>query len=371
MLNSIGLDNDGIDAFLEHHMPYLRSLDVPIVVSIAGRTQAEFTELAARLDGAGRIRGRTEYLLPQRLGGRRFRHRLQALRASGRGARDACQLPIIAKLTPNVTRIVDIARAAEEGGADALSLINTCLGMAIDWRRRRPILGAGVGGLSGPAIKPIALRAVYQVAQAVRTPVVGIGGIATIDDVMEFFVAGASGMQVGTANFYRPTASIEILDALPGRAGRRWACFASRSDRGYARHRFQLECEDESPFRHPTDGPISLGQLFRRDPPVHRFAGPERSLLLHRQPARPDHRPRSAAVLEQLTLDAAIDLLALGLDPERATLFVQSDVPEVCELCWLLMTGTPMGLLGALPRLQGQESQGACRPTRGCSLIPC
>jgi dihydroorotate dehydrogenase (NAD+) catalytic subunit len=131
------------------------------------------------------------------------------------GARGRCSLPILAKLTPNVTDVARIARAAEDGGADAISLINTCLGLAVDWRGRRPRLGAGMGGLSGPAIKPIALRAVYQVARAVRVPVVGIGGIASVDDVMEFLVAGATAVQIGTANFYRPTVSIEILDALP------------------------------------------------------------------------------------------------------------------------------------------------------------
>jgi len=122
---------------------------------------------------------------------------------------------VLAKLTPNVTDITVVARAAEAGGADAISLINTCLGLAVDWRRRRPRLGNVLGGLSGPAIKPIALRMVYQVARAVRTPLVGIGGIATLDDCMEFLVAGASAVQVGTANFYHPPVSIEILDGLP------------------------------------------------------------------------------------------------------------------------------------------------------------
>ena len=129
-------------------------------------------------------------------------------------------LPILAKLTPNVTDIAAIARAAEAGGADALSLINTCLGMAVNWRQRRPMLGNVLGGLSGPAIKPIALRIVYQVAQAVKIPLVGIGGIATIDDVMEFLVTGATAVQIGTANFYNPTVSMQILDALPARPGR-------------------------------------------------------------------------------------------------------------------------------------------------------
>jgi dihydroorotate dehydrogenase (NAD+) catalytic subunit len=129
--------------------------------------------------------------------------------------RAATDSPIIAKLTPNVTSVPVMAKAAEAGGADAVSLINTCLGMAIDWKRRRPLLGNVMGGLSGPAIKPIALRAVFQAAQTVKTPIIGIGGIATIDDVMEFFVAGASAVQLGTVNFYNPRASMEVLDALP------------------------------------------------------------------------------------------------------------------------------------------------------------
>ncbi len=131
------------------------------------------------------------------------------------GVRAACSYPILAKLTPNVTDITEIARAAEAGGADAISLINTCLAMAVNWRNRRPILGNLLGGLSGPAIKPIALRMVYQVARAVRIPLLGIGGIATIDDVLEFLVTGATAVQIGTANFYNPTVTIQILDALP------------------------------------------------------------------------------------------------------------------------------------------------------------
>jgi dihydroorotate dehydrogenase (NAD+) catalytic subunit len=128
----------------------------------------------------------------------------------------SCPLPILAKLTPNVTRIVDIARAAADAGADAISLINTVLGMAVDWRRRKPLLGNVLGGLSGPAIKPIALRCVHQVRQAgIVAPLVGIGGIATIDDVMEFLVAGATAVQLGTVNFYDPTVSMRMLDALP------------------------------------------------------------------------------------------------------------------------------------------------------------
>jgi dihydroorotate dehydrogenase (NAD+) catalytic subunit len=129
--------------------------------------------------------------------------------------RQACSLPILAKLTPNVTRIADIARAAADGGADAVCCINTLLGMAIDWRNRKALLGNVLGGLSGPAIKPVALRCVYQVARAVDIPIVGIGGIATIDDVMEFLAAGASCVQIGTANYYDPTISQRLVDSLP------------------------------------------------------------------------------------------------------------------------------------------------------------
>src|SRR6266513_1961460 len=129
--------------------------------------------------------------------------------------RKVCPLPIIAKLTPNVTDIVPIARAAAEGGADAVSLVNTFVGMAIDWRRQRPILGNVTGGLSGPAIKPLALRMVWQVARQVKIPVIGIGGIASVDDVMEFLVAGASAVQLGTVNFYKPTACMRIVEGLP------------------------------------------------------------------------------------------------------------------------------------------------------------
>ena len=217
MLNSIGLDNDGVEAFLEQKLPYLASLGTAIIVSIAGKSEEQFTRLAARLDGIAGI-GALELNMscPNVSGGVDFGTNPAACEKVVAGCRGACSLPILAKLTPNVTDIRVIAKAAEAGGADAISLINTCLGMAVDWRHRRPILGNVMGGLSGPAIKPIALRAVYQVAQVVEVPLVGIGGIATIDDVMEFLVAGATAVQIGTANFYHPRVSIELLDALPG-----------------------------------------------------------------------------------------------------------------------------------------------------------
>ncbi len=216
MLNSIGLDNDGIDSFLAHHLPYLATLGSPIIVSIAGRTAEEFVEMSAQLSAmAGAAAVELNISCPNVSGGVDFGTSPLMCERLVADCRAACMLPIIAKLTPNVTSIAEIARAAEAGGADAISLINTCQGMAIDWRRRRPILGNVIGGLSGPAIKPIALRCVYQAAKAVKTPLMGIGGIATLDDVMEFLIAGASAVQLGTVNFYNPTVSISVLDGLP------------------------------------------------------------------------------------------------------------------------------------------------------------
>jgi dihydroorotate dehydrogenase (NAD+) catalytic subunit len=216
MLNSIGLDNDGIEAFIEHHLPYLAGLAVPVVVSIAGHSLDAFVSMAARLDRQPGVAAlELNISCPNVSGGVDFGSDPTMCQRVVSGVRAACTLPILAKLTPNVTDIATIAKAAADGGADAISAINTCLGLAVDWRRRKPLLGAGMGGLSGPAIKPIALRAVYQVSRAVSIPVVGIGGIATIDDVMEFLVAGASAVQIGTANFYNPTVTMNILDALP------------------------------------------------------------------------------------------------------------------------------------------------------------
>jgi dihydroorotate dehydrogenase (NAD+) catalytic subunit len=216
MLNSIGLDNDGIETFISHHMPYLAGLGTAIIVSIAGRDYEEFVELAARLDGVPGVAAvELNISCPNVSHGVDFGTDPIMCQRVVAGARAACGLPIIAKLTPNVTDIATIARAAEAGGADAISAINTLLGMSVDWRRRRTMIGNGMAGLSGPAIKPVALRCVHQIARAVRTPVIGIGGIATLHDVMEFLVAGASAVQLGTVNFYNPTVSTTILDTLP------------------------------------------------------------------------------------------------------------------------------------------------------------
>jgi dihydroorotate dehydrogenase (NAD+) catalytic subunit len=216
MLNSIGLDNDGLDAFLQRQLPYLASLGTAVIVSIAGKTAEEFVEMAGRLEGTPGIDAlELNMSCPNVSGGVDFGTNPTLCEKVVSGVRRACSFPILAKLTPNVTDITAIARAAEAGGADALSLINTCLGMSVHWRRRRPMLGNVLGGLSGPAIKPIALRIIYQVSKVVKIPLLGIGGIATVDDVMEFLVTGATAVQIGTANFYNPTVSTQILDALP------------------------------------------------------------------------------------------------------------------------------------------------------------
>jgi dihydroorotate dehydrogenase (NAD+) catalytic subunit len=216
LLNSIGLDNDGIDSFLVKLLPWLVGCGAPVVVSIAGANEAEFVELARRLDGVPGIAAlELNISCPNVSHGVDLGTDPQLCRSVVAGVRGATRLPVLAKLTPNVSDIASIARAARDGGADALTVINTCQGMAVDWRRRRPMLGNVVGGLSGPAIKPIALRCVHQVRQAVEIPIVGVGGIMTIDDVMEFLVTGASAVQVGTANFAEPIASVKLLDALP------------------------------------------------------------------------------------------------------------------------------------------------------------
>lgn len=216
LLNSIGLDNDGIDAFLNHHLPYLRETGCPTIVSIAGKSQDDFVTLAEQVQQAGGADAlELNVSCPNVSGGVDFGTDPELCQSVIAAVRSAVDLPVLAKLTPNVTRIVDIAAAAKAGGADGVSVINTLLGMAVDWKKQRPLLGNVMGGLSGPAIKPVALRCVYQVAQSVDIPIIGIGGIATLDDVMQFLVAGATAVQIGTANFYDPQVSTRIIDSLP------------------------------------------------------------------------------------------------------------------------------------------------------------
>jgi dihydroorotate dehydrogenase (NAD+) catalytic subunit len=215
MLNSIGLDNDGLEAFLDKHLRHLLRLGAPIIANIAGKTVDEFAAMARRLGEFPELAAiELNISCPNVSGGVDFGTDCGLARETVAAVRGACPLPIIAKLTPNVTDIAAIAQAAREGGADAVSLVNTFQGMAVDWRRRRPILGNNLGGLSGPAIKPLALRCVWQVAQRVDIPIIGIGGIATLDDVMEFLVTGATAVQIGTANFYHPRTSQEIAKRL-------------------------------------------------------------------------------------------------------------------------------------------------------------
>lgn len=220
LLNAIGLDNDGVETFLQHHLPYLAQLGTAVVVSVAGRTESDFVDLCVKVgERPGVSAIELNLSCPNVSGGVDFGTNASSCSSVVAKCRAATAAPILAKLTPNVTSIVDIARGAADGGADAVCLTNTVLGIAVDWRKRKPMLGNGMGGLSGPAIKPIALRCVYQVASALDIPIVGIGGIATIDDVMEFLVTGASAVQIGTANYYDPTVSTRLIDQLPAALG--------------------------------------------------------------------------------------------------------------------------------------------------------
>jgi dihydroorotate dehydrogenase (NAD+) catalytic subunit len=216
LLNAIGLDNDGIDHFRQHHLPYLRTVGTAVIANIAGEDEDQFVAMAEALRGeTGLAAIELNISCPNVSHGMDLGIDADAVgRLVGR-VRSACPLPIIAKLTPNVTHIVPIAQAAAAAGADAVSLINTLRGMAVNWRRRRPVLAYDVGGLSGPAIKPIALRIVWEVARALPGfPIIGVGGIATADDALEFLVAGASAVQVGTATFYDPTAAERLIDGI-------------------------------------------------------------------------------------------------------------------------------------------------------------
>ena len=216
MLNAIGLDNDGLEYFLANHLPYLRNLPTKIIGNIAGKTEKEFFEMAQRISKETGLAALDLNLsCPNVSGGVDFAIDPEKTARVIKGVKEFCNLPIIAKLTPNVTDVSVIAQAAAEAGADAVSLVNTFMGLAIDWKKKRFVLGNGTGGLSGPAIKPIALRIVWQVAKKVKIPIIGIGGIASVDDVMEFILAGASAVQLGTVNFYDPTAAQRIVSEIP------------------------------------------------------------------------------------------------------------------------------------------------------------
>jgi len=216
MLNAIGLENVGIDRFLNEKLPLLRNIPTAVIVNIYGKEIEDYAEISRRLDAAEGVSAiEINISCPNvRAGGVAFGTDPIMAHAVVQAVRKATRLPIIAKLTPNVTDITVIARAAEDAGADAVSLINTLTGMAIDIETRKPRLANVTGGLSGPAIKPIALRMVWQTARAVRIPVIGIGGILNASDAIEFFIAGASAIEVGTANFVNPKATMDILEGI-------------------------------------------------------------------------------------------------------------------------------------------------------------
>ncbi len=229
MLNTIGLQNIGVEALIRDVAPVWATWRVPVVVNIAGETVDEFGELAARLDGVPGVSGlELNVSCPNvAVGGMLFGQDPKQAAAVTRIATRKSTLPVIVKLTPNVTDVVAVARAVAEAGADAICLINTVQGMAIDVQSRRPVLSTVFGGLSGPAIKPIALRIVYQVADAVDVPIVGCGGIRSGEDAVEFIMAGATAVAVGTATFVNPRAPLDVLEGME-----RWLAQAGVSDIG-------------------------------------------------------------------------------------------------------------------------------------------
>jgi dihydroorotate dehydrogenase (NAD+) catalytic subunit len=216
MLNAIGLENVGFHAFVQEKLPFLQSLDTPVILNIYGQNVDEYNQLAERIDDLEGIAGlELNISCPNvKAGGMAFGTDPKMAFQVTQGVRRKTKLPLIVKLSPNVTDIATMAQSAEEGGADALSLINTITAMAVDVEARRPKLGNTIGGLSGPAIKPIALRMVWETVQAVGIPVIGIGGIMDASDALEFLIVGAQAVQVGTANFVNPQATVDILDGL-------------------------------------------------------------------------------------------------------------------------------------------------------------
>jgi dihydroorotate dehydrogenase (NAD+) catalytic subunit len=217
MLNAIGLQNPGVDHVARVYAPVWASWDVPVIVNVAGDSVEEYVAVARRLDDLPGVAGlELNISCPNVANGLQFGVDPGLAAELTHAVRAATGLPLWVKLTPNVTDIVAVARAVEDAGADAVSAINTFVGMAIDVRRRRPVLSRETGGLSGPAIKPLALHAVWQVASAVRIPVIGIGGIMTPNDALEFLLAGAAAVQLGTVNYVRPQAAREVHDGIAG-----------------------------------------------------------------------------------------------------------------------------------------------------------
>ena len=216
MLNSIGLTNPGIDAFIAEKVPALQALSTARIVSIAGASNGEFAEMARRFNDVPDVDALELNISSPNMkdGGQLFGCREKAAYGVTAAVKEVSTLPVIVKLTPNVTDVAAVAAAVEEGGADGIALINTLLGLAVDIDTRRPVLGNITGGLSGPAIKPVALAMVWRVANAVSIPVVGMGGIATAGDAVEFLIVGASAVQVGTTTFINPWVALEIVDGI-------------------------------------------------------------------------------------------------------------------------------------------------------------
>lgn len=216
MLNAIGLENPGVDAFIREKLPFLRKFDTAVIVNIFGYSLDDYVSVAEKLDGAPGIAGlEVNISCPNvKAGGMVFGTNVRAASELLSAVRRATKLPLIAKLSPNVTDITEFARAAQDAGCDGLSLINTLLGMAIDVRCRKPRLANWTGGLSGPAIRPVAVRMVWQTARAVSLPIIGMGGIMTAEDALEFMLAGATAVAVGTANFINPEATIDVIRGM-------------------------------------------------------------------------------------------------------------------------------------------------------------
>ena len=215
MLNAIGLQNPGIDVFMERDIPFLKQYDTRIVVNVCGKTTEDYVEVVERLGDADVDLLEINISCPNvKEGGIAFGQDPKAVEAITREVKRHAKQPVIMKLSPNVTDITVMAKAAEASGADALSLINTLTGMKIDIHRRTFALANKTGGFSGPAVKPVAVRMVYQAANAVKLPIIGMGGISTAEDAIEFLLAGATAVSVGTANFFNPYATVEIADGI-------------------------------------------------------------------------------------------------------------------------------------------------------------
>ena len=216
MLNCVGLQNKGVDYFCEHIYPQIKDIDTNMIVNVSGSSPDDYAECAARIDALDNIPAiELNISCPNvKDGGMAFGVTCEGAASVVKAVRQRYSKTLIVKLSPNVTNIADIARAVEAEGADSVSLINTLMGMAIDIERRQPMLSISTGGLSGPAVKPVAVRMVWQVAKAVDIPVIGLGGISTAADAIEFFMAGASAIEIGTANFLDPAVTIKVRDGI-------------------------------------------------------------------------------------------------------------------------------------------------------------